>query len=114
MTFEEFYEYGKCLTDKKWNIYAVGGKSWYFYKVDKKVYKLENFRTSEKGEYFFDLNQYDNEKIINTLSLGYLSCLKYRIEVFNENPLQILIEWKSNVEGVKSSELIILEETYDI
>lgn len=110
MTFEEFYECGKCLTDKKWNIYAVGGKAWYYYKVDDKEYKLENFRITEKGEYFFDLNLYDDKKIINSLTLGNLSCLKYRIEVFNQSPLQILIEWKSNVDGIKSSEFIILEE----
>lgn len=112
MTFDEFYEFGKSLHDKKWLIYATGGNLGEnfccLYSIGKTGYKIENFRESNDGK-CFDVNLYKDKQVISSVTYVNLSCLNYRFEIYNEKPLQIIIEWKSNV-NTNDSEFLILEE----
>ena len=116
MTFDEFYEYGKetLNKEKKWSIYASGGVGSVYHKVGSFGYVLENFRETDNG-LAFDINKYNFDKFVSSYTtVVKCSCYDYKFEIYREKPLQILMEWTSNIEGVKGGDFIILEEFYDI
>jgi hypothetical protein len=51
----------------------------------------------------------ENGRRVAEVPFGGYDDLTYRIEVYNENPLEILIDWRENYEN-GDSELIILQK----
>lgn len=109
----EFLELVEFLKNEKsqWQIIATGGTFWYLnslylYKYN---FHLDYFEYTDGGSPCFSMVAVENGREVAHVPFGGYDDLTYRIEVYNENPLEILIDWRENYED-GDSQLVILQK----
>lgn len=109
----EFLELVEFLKNEKseWQIIATGGTYGYLYSlyVYKCNFHLDYFEYTDGGSPCFSLVSTEDGREVANVPFGGYDDLTYRIEVYNENPLEILIDWRENYEN-GDSQLVILQK----
>ena len=109
----EFLELVEFLQNEKslWQIIATGGTYWYL--IYPHLYKynfyLDYFEYTDGGSPCFTMVAKEDGREVAFVPFGGYDDLTYRIEVYNENPLEILIDWRENYEN-GDSQLVILQK----
>lgn len=109
----EFLELVEFLQNEKsqWQIIATGGTFWYlnYLYLYKYNFHFDYFEYTDGGSPCFSLVSTENGREVAHVPFGGYDDLTYRIEVYNENPLEILIDWRENYEN-GDSQLVILQK----
>lgn len=109
LTFIELYEYLR-QHHKKWRFYAVGGSFGFLNHLRwDETWVAEHFEQTDGGNNVFQFTAYDEEgNWSQTIPFGDYSECDFRIEVYNEQPLEILIDMRDKVDDV--SQFAIFQE----
>ena len=95
LTFDEMYEWLSSHGDKKWKLYALGGSFSFLNYLKWNEVWTTDFDTTDGGHKIFTFTAFDDENhFLQEISFGSYEDLNYRIEVYNEYPLELLIEWR--------------------
>ena len=96
LTFDELYDWLQANQDKKWRLFAVGGSFGFLnYLRLNEEWITEYFEKTDGGHKTFSFACYDDENhFLQEIGYGAYEDLDYRIEVYNDKPLELLIEWR--------------------
>lgn len=107
----EFLELVEFLKNEKcqWKLIGTGGTYWYLNYPFLYLYNfhLDYFEYTDGGSPCFSLVATEDGREVANIPLGGYDDLTYRIEVYNENPLEILIDWRENYKDPDSQILIL-------
>lgn len=110
LTFDELYDWLSKNDKKKWRLYANGGTFGFlsFLRWDE-VWITEYFEKTDGGDKTFRFAAFDDEHhFLQEISFGSYEDLDYRIEVYNDKPLELLIEWRDRYD--MDSQFVIFQE----
>lgn len=102
LTFDELYNWLQLYPEKSWRLYAIGG-SFGFLNFLRwgEVWKAEEFEITESGHKVFSFIAFDDENhFLQEIPFGDYDENEYIIQVFNENPPEILIDMRDKVNDV--------------
>lgn len=110
LTFDELYDWLEANQNKKWRLFAVGGSFGFLnYLRFNEVWITEWFETTDGGHKTFRFATFDDENhFLQEIAFGAYEDLDYRIEVYNDSPLEILIEFRDRFE--MDSQFAIFQE----
>ena len=99
LTFDELHDWLQANQNKKWRLYANGGSFCFLnYLRWNEVWTTE-FDTTDGGHKIFAFIAFDDENhFLQEISFGSYEDLDYRIEVYNDSPLELLIEFRDRYE----------------
>lgn len=110
LLFDELYKWLQNNQNKKWRLYAIGGSFGSLNILRFNDNWTVAFDHSDGGNKFINFAAFDDENHwIQEIHFSDFDELKYRIEVYNENPLELLIEWRDTIDGLDSSFAIFQE-----
>ena len=109
LTFDEMYEWLSNNPNKKWRLFAVGGSFGFLNELRwGEEWITQYFERTDGGHKTFRFAAFDDEcHFIQEMSFGAYEDLEYRIEVYNDNPLELLIEYR---DGDNTSHFAIFQE----
>ena len=109
LTFDELYDWLETNHTKKWRLFAVGGSFGFLnYLRFNEVWTTE-FDTTDGGHKIFTFAAFDDENhFLQEIAFGAYEDLDYRIEVYNDKPLELLIEFRDRYD--MDSQLAIFQE----
>ena len=110
LTFDELYDWLEANQDKKWRLFARGG-SFGFLTLLRwgEVWITEYFEKTDGGDKTFRFAAFDDENhFIQEIAFGGYEDLDYRIEVYNDSPLELLIEFRDRYD--MDSQFAIFQE----
>lgn len=114
LTFDELYEWLQQQPKKRWRLYAIGGSFGFLnYLRWDEEWEANWFEITESGHKVFSFVTFDDENhFLQEIPFRAYDENEYIIQVFNENPLEILIDMrdKSN----KISHFAIFQELSEI
>ena len=110
LTFDELYDWLSKNNKKKWRLYANGGSFGFLTLLRfNEVWTTEYFDITDGGHKIFTFAAFDDENhFLQEISFGSYEDLDYRIEVYNDKPLEILIEFRDRYE--MDSQFTIFQE----
>ena len=110
LTFDELYDWLEANQDKKWRLFARGG-SFGFLTLLRwgEVWITEYFEKTDGGDKTFRFAAFDDENhFLEEITFGSYEDLDYRIEVYNDSPLELLIEFRDRYD--MDSQFAIFQE----
>jgi hypothetical protein len=110
LTFDELYDWLEANQDKKWRLFANGG-SFGFLQILRfnEEWRTEYFEKTDGGHKTFRFAAFDDENHFRQeIAFGAYEDLDYRIEVYNDKPLELLIEWRDRYD--MDSQFAIFQE----
>lgn len=110
LTFDELYDWLEANQNKKWRLFANGGSFGFLQSLKfNEVWITEWFDKTDGGHKTFRFATFDDENhFLQEIAFGAYEDLDYRIEVYNDNPLEILIEFRDRFE--MDSQFAIFQE----
>ena len=110
VTFDELYDWLESNQNKKWRLFAVGGSFGFLNFLNyNDVWTTEYFEKTDGGHKTFRFAAFDDENhFLEEITFGSYEDLDYRIEVYNDSPLEILIEYRDRYE--MDSQFVIFQE----
>ena len=110
LTFDDMYEWLSNNQKKKWRLFAVGGSFGFLTFLNfNEVWITEYFEKTDGGHKTFRFAAFDDENhFLQEIGFGNYEDLDYRIEVYNDYPLEILIEYRDRHE--MDSQFAIFQE----
>ena len=110
LTFDELYDWLSKNNKKKWRLYANGGTFGFLTFLNfNEVWITEYFEKTDGGHKTFRFACFDDENhFLQEISFGSYEDLDYRIEVYNDSPLELLIEFRDRYE--MDSQFAIFQE----
>ena len=109
LTFDELYEWLSKNNKKKWRLYANGGSFGFLNYLRWNEEWTTYFDTTDGGHKIFTFTAFDDENhFLQEMSFGSYEDLDYRIEVYNDKPLELLIEFRDRYE--MDSQFAIFQE----
>lgn len=110
LSFDELYDWLQANQNKKWRLFAVGGSFGFLnYLRFNEVWTTEYFEKTDGGHKTFRFATFDDENhFLQEIAFGAFEYLDYRIEVYNDNPLEILIDFREKYE--MDSRFVIFQE----
>ena len=104
LTFEELFDWLEANKNKKWRLFAHGGSFGFLQQLKFNEVWTTDFDTTDGGHKIFTFTAFDDENhFLQEISFG-----SYRIEVYNDKPLEILIEYRDRFE--MDSQFAIFQE----
>ena len=96
LTFDELYDWLSNNQNKKWRLFAVGGSFGFLTFLRwGEVWTTEYFEKTDGGHKTFRFAAFDDENhFLQEIPFGGYEDLDYRIEIYNDKPLEILIEYR--------------------
>lgn len=99
LTFDELYDWLSKNDKKKWRLYANGGSFGFLTFLRFNEVWTTDFDTTDGGHKIFAFTAFDDENhFLLEISFGSYEDLDYRIEVYNDSPLELLIEFRDRYE----------------
>ena len=99
LTFDELYDWLQANQNKKWRLFAVGGSFGFLTFLRFNEVWTTDFDTTDGGHKIFAFTAFDDENhFLQEMSFGSYEDLDYRIEVYNDSPLELLIEFRDRYE----------------
>lgn len=110
LSFDEIYDWLQSHSDKKWRLFAHGGTFGFLQYLNlNEMWTAEWFEKTEGGHKTFRFASFDEENhFLQEVSFGNYEDLDYRIEIYNEYPLEILIEFRDGYD--LDSQFVIFQE----
>lgn len=109
LTFDELYDWLEANQNKKWRLFAHGGSFGFLTLLRFNEVWTTDFDTTDGGHKIFRFAAFDDENhFLQEISFGSYEDLDYRIEVYNDSPLEILIEFRDRYE--MDSQFAIFQE----
>lgn len=110
LTFDELYDWLETNHTKKWRLFANGGSFGFLQHLNfSEVWTTEYIEKTDGGHKTFTFAAFDDENhFLQEISFGAYEDLDYRIEVYNDSPLEILIEYRDRYE--MDSQFAIFQE----
>lgn len=110
LTFDELYDLLEANQNKKWRLFALGGSFGFLnYLRFNEVWITEHFEKTDGGHKTFRFATFDDENhFLQEIAFGAYEDLDYRIEIYNDKPLEILIEFRDRYE--MDSQFAIFQE----
>lgn len=109
LTFDELYDWLKANQNKKWRLFAHGGSFGFLQRLNFSEVWTTEFDTTDGGHKIIIFTAFDDENhFLQEISFGSYEDLDYRIEVYNDSPLEILIEFRDRFE--MDSQFAIFQE----
>ena len=104
LSFNELYSWLCSHPEKRWRLYAVGGSFGFlnFLRWDE-VWEAGWFDITKSGHKVFRFAAFDNENhFIQEIPFADYPECQYNIQIFNENPLEILIDMRDETDDVSN------------
>ena len=99
LTFDELYDWLSNNQNKKWRLFAHGGSFGFLNYLRFNEVWTTDFDTTDGGHKIFTFTTFDDENhFLQEISFGSYEDLDYRIEVYNDKPLELLIEFRDRYE----------------
>ena len=109
LTFDELYDWLSKNNKKKWRLFANGGSFGFLQHLNFSEVWTTEFDTTDGGHKTFRFAAFDDENhFLQEISFGSYKDLDYRIEVYNDKPLELLIEFRDRHE--MDSQFAIFQE----
>jgi hypothetical protein len=110
LTFDELYDWLEANHTKKWRLFANGGLFGFLHHLNfSEVWTTEYFDVTDGGHKTFRFAAFDDENhFLQEIAFGGYEDLDYRIEVYNDKPLELLIEFRDRYE--MDSQFAIFQE----
>lgn len=110
LTFDELYDWLQANQNKKWRLFARGGSFGFLTFLRwGEVWITEYFEKTDGGHKTFSFVAYDDENhFLQEIPFGAYEDLDYRIEVYNDKPLELLIEFRDRYD--MDSQFAIFQE----
>ena len=109
LTFDEMYDWLQANQNKKWRLFARGGSFGFLTLLRFNEVWTTYFDSTDGGHKIFTFACFDDENhFLQEISFGSYEDLDYRIEVYNDSPLELLIEFRDRYE--MDSQFAIFQE----
>ena len=109
ISFDELYDWLQANQNKKWRLFAVGGSFGFLNYLRFNEVWTTDFDTTDGGHKIFTFTAFDDENhFLPEIAFGAYEYLDYRIEVYNDNPLEFLIDFREKYE--MDSRFVIFQE----
>lgn len=104
LTFDELYEWLQQHPKKRWRLYAVGGSFGFLNSLRwDEVWEACWFEITESGHKVFSFAAFDDENhFIQEIPVRNYPESKFDIRIFNENPLEILIDMRDILDDISN------------
>ena len=104
LSFNELYSWLCFHPEKRWRLYAVGGSFGFLNSLRwNEEWKVRWFDITEGGNKVFSFAAFDDENHFKQeiTFADYPEC-QYNIQIFNENPLEILIDTRDETDDISN------------
>ena len=109
LTFDELHDWLQANQNKKWRLFAVGGSFGFLTLLRFNEVWTTYFDSTNGGHKIFIFACFDDENhFLQEIAFGAFEDLDYRIEVYNDCPLELLIEWRDRYD--MDSQFAIFQE----